>query len=57
MNYLERRPNHTRKRARLYKKVHAELKYNVKKDIHDTLSRVHKDNLDNDFQILSIKDV
>ena len=46
IKYLEWRPYHTRHRATLYKKVHAELEYNVKKD-----------NLDIDFKILPIKDV
>ena len=57
IKYLEWRSYHTRHRATLYKKVHAELEYNVKKAIYDTLSRVHKDDLDIDFKILPIKDV
>ena len=59
MKYLERIPDHTRQRARLHKKAHTELEYNVKEAIHDTLSTVHKDNLDisTHFKILSIKDV
>ena len=58
MKYLEWRPYHTRQRARLHRKVHAEREYNVKKAIYDTLSRVHKDNLhiNTDFKI-SIKDI
>ena len=57
MNYLQLRPYHHRQRARLHRKVHAELEYNVIKAIYDTLSRVHKDNLNisNDFQLLSFK--
>ena len=59
MKYLERRPCHTRYRARVPKKVKSELEYKVKKAIYDTLSRVHNNKLDisTDFKILSIRDV
>ena len=33
MKYLERRPYHTRQRAKLHKKLNEELKYNVQKAI------------------------
>ena len=59
IKYLDWIPCHTRQRATLHKKVHAELQCNVEEAIYHTLSRVHKDNLDisTDFKILSIKDV
>ena len=58
MKYPERKPYHTRQRAMLHKKLHAELKYNMKQALYNTLSRILKNNLDiTDFKILSIKNV
>ena len=59
MKYLERRPCHTRYRARVHKKVKSELEYKVKKAIYGTLPRVHNNKLDIsiDFKIFSSKDV
>ena len=59
MKYQERRPYHTKQRAKLHKKPNEELKYNVQKAIYDTLQKVHAYNLDisTDFKIVSIKDV
>ena len=59
IKYLERRPYHTRQRAKLPKRVNEELKYNVDKAIYDTLQKVHGDNfsISADFKIIFIKDV
>ena len=45
MKYQERRPYHTRQRAKPHKKLNGELKYNVQKAIYDTLQKVHAYNL------------
>ena len=59
MKYQERRPYHTKQRAKLHKKPNEELKYNVQKAIYDTLQKVYAYNLDisTDFKIVSIREV
>ena len=59
IKYLQRRPYHTRQRAKLHKKVYEELRHNVDKAIYDTLQKVHGNNLNisADFKIISIKGI